>query len=134
MTSVTINTTSPDGNQLALAIGRDDFDAGITPSIIVEMLERANKAANMLKARGWDTAAPHGQVQPALAGPTFCGFACSPVVDALGYPNYIIVDGKQHARREGNGDVWYSVKVAEGQYEKSLAFRKGDQVPAVQGI
>ena len=46
------------------------------------------------------------------------------MVDANGLPTWIIVDGKQAQRREKQGDVWYSVKLIDGSYERVLRIPK----------
>ena len=68
------------------------------------------------------------------AGPSFAGYPCSPTVDDAGLPTWIIVDGKQAQRREKQGDVWYSIKLQDGSYERILTIPKGEQAPAVVGL
>lgn len=66
-------------------------------------------------------------------GPTFAGYPCSPTVDDHGLPTWIIFDGKQAQRREKQGDVWYSVRVADGSYAQVLRIPKGEKPPEVKG-
>lgn len=132
MATVTLKLITPSGAPVDLAL-----DTGDDGKIVAELLDRTDKLASALLERGYAfaDAAPAGpSVAELTAGPTFCGYACSPGVNAAGFPTWILADGQQAQRREKQGDVWYSVKLPDGQYERKLHFRAGEQVPAVAGL
>lgn len=127
-----IELVSPNGVPVSLEIDQDtDRDA------IIATLDRADKIGSYFASRGWAFAS----TQPAMPSaaelhdtPTFCGYACSPTVDEMGRPSWILVDGKQAARREKQGDCWWSVKIGENEYERVLSIPKGEIVPPVKGL
>lgn len=127
MTSVTIKLISPSGVAMDLAIPAKDDDAGV-----MALLDRAEQAAQAVVGRdGWSLA----NVLPAGPGvaeleqvPTFCSFPCSDTRDDHGHPTFIIAEGKQAMRREKQGDVWYSIKLPDGSYERVLTIPKGEKV------
>lgn len=128
----TINLIAPSGAPVTLEITKEE-----TQEDILATITRADKVAGWCLAHGWSTAhaEPAGPSAGELAqGPTFAGYPCSPTVDAAGLPTWIIVDGRQAARRSKQGDTWYSAKVGEGQYVQVLRIPKGETAPAVQGI
>ena len=43
------------------------------------------------------------------------------------------MDGKQAQRREKQGDIWYSVHLADGAYVQVLRIPKGERVPEING-
>jgi hypothetical protein len=132
MCRATIDFISPAGVPITLQVGAEDDQ-----QTIVETLQRAEKIGAYFSQRGWSfaLAEPVGPSADELAsGPTFAGYPCSPTVDERGLPTWIIVDGKQAQRRAKQGDVWYSVKLGEGEYAQVLRIPKGEQAPPVRGI
>ncbi|MEM7133468.1 MAG: hypothetical protein AAF702_44640 [Chloroflexota bacterium] len=131
MAQVTINLISPSGAPLGLTLSPDDDS-----STIMELLERADKAAQAISQRpGWafaDQRPEEPTVKELSAGPTFCGFLCSESTNPLGFPAFVMVGEKMAKRREKQGDTWYSYKTSDGQYEQVLNFRAGDEVPGVK--
>lgn len=132
MALVQIDLITPSGASIALHVTKDDAYEDI-----VATLERAEKIAAHFAAKGWGFASQ----QPALPsaaemdkGPTFCGYPCSPTVDDRGLPSWILVGGSQAMRHEKQGDVWWSVKVGERDYEQVLRIPKGEKVPPVKGL
>ena len=130
--NATLELISPSGVPVTLSVSKDD-----TQEDIIATLERADKIGAYFAKHGWGFAA-QAPAMPSAAeldqGPTFCGFRCSPTVDAGGFPTWIVVDGQQAMRREKQGDHWYSVKTGDGQYEQVLRIPKGEKVPAVKGL
>ncbi len=132
MCRATIDFISPAGVPITLQVSADDDQ-----QTIVETLQRAEKIGAYFSQRGWGfaLAEPVGPSADELAsGPTFASYACSPTVDERGLPTWIIVDGKQAQRREKQGDVWYSVKLSDGEYAQVLRIPKGEQAPPVRGL
>jgi hypothetical protein len=132
MCKANIEMISPAGVPVRLEIGpEDDRDA------IVATLDRAEKIGLYFNGKGWTFAhaEPQGPSATELAqGPSFAGYACSPTVDDRGLPTWIIVEGKQAQRREKQGDVWYSVRLADGTYAQVLRIPKGEKPPEVKGL
>lgn len=131
MCKATIDLISPSGVPVTLEVSHDDEQ-----QTIVEMLQRAEKIGAHFSGKGWTFARvePVGPSAVELAqGPTFAGYPCSPTVDERGLPTWLIVDGKQAQRREKQGDVWYSVRIADGSYAQVLRIPKGEKPPAVKG-
>lgn len=134
MCKATISLISPSGVPVTLEVSHDDDKE----KIIATMERAATIGAYFVGGKGWS--APHpdtGAAGPSAGelaqGPTFAGYPCSPTVDAAGLPTWIIVDGKQAARREKQGDVWYSVR-AGNEYVQVLRIPKGEKAPAVLGL
>lgn len=128
----TIELISPNGVPVSLEI-----DPDTDREIIIATLDRADKIGSYFASKGWAFAS----TQPATPSaaeldntPTFCGYVCSPTVDELGRPSWVIVDGRQAQRHEKQGDAWYSVKVGEGEYQQVLRIPKGEKVPPVKGL
>ena len=127
MCKATIELVSPDGVPITLHVTENDDQQAI-----IDILTRADKIGQYFGAKGWTfaNAESTGPSAGELAqGPTFAGFPCSPTVDDRGLPTWLIVEGKQALRREKQGDVWYSVKLADDTYEQVLRIPKGEQVP-----
>ena len=132
MCNATLDLISPDGVPITLYIRKDD-----DPQTILDTLQRAEKIGLYFSSRGWRFAraeATGPSANELAQGPTFAGYPCSPTVDASGLPTWIIVDGKQAQRREKQGDVWYSIKVGEGEYAQVLRIPKGEKPPEVRGL
>ncbi len=132
MCQATLDLISP--NDVPITLHVTDADDQQT---IVDMLDRAEKIGLHFRARGWQFAHPgltDSSAAEWIQGPTFAGYACSPTVDERGLPTWIIVEGKQAQRREKQGDVWYSVKMGEGEYVQVLRIPKGEKPPAVKGL
>ena len=132
MCRATIDLVSPNGVPVTLEVSHDDDH-----QTIVEILQRAEKIGAHFSSKGWTFARqePTGPSAGELAqGPTFAGYPCSPTVDDHGLPTWIIFDGKQAQRREKQGDVWYSVRVADGSYAQVLRIPKGEKPPEVKGL
>jgi hypothetical protein len=131
MCKVTIDLLSPAGVPVTLEVDKSDDH-----QTIIELLDRAEKIGTYFSHRGW-TFAHLEAVGPSVAelaqGPTFAGYPCSPTVDTRGFPTWLIVDGKQAQRREKQGDIWYSVRLADGDYAQVLRIPKGERVPEVAG-
>jgi len=127
-----LDLITPSGAPVSLHVTKDD-----ATDDIVATLERAEKIAAHFAAKGWGfaTQQPAGPSAAELdRGPTFCGYPCSPTVDDRGLPSWILVGGQQAMRHEKQGDVWWSVKVGEGQYEQVLRIPKGEKAPTVKGL
>lgn len=132
MPNVTLKLVSPTGAPLELSIAPGD-----DTHEVIELLERADKAAAYLSGKGWsfaDTEPKGPSAKELAAGPTFAGYPCSPTVNDAGIPTWILVNGQQAQRREKQGDVWFSAKVGEGQYETVLRIPKGEKPPQVIGL
>jgi len=132
MATVTLRLTTPQGYPFDLSVSPADNGDEVRA-----LLERAEKLGGWLVGRGWGFA----DAQPSLpspreltAGPTFCGYPCSPTVDDAGLPTWILVGDRQAMRREKQGDVWWSVKGTDGSYTQVLRIPKGEQAPAVVGL
>lgn len=115
-----------------LTIPARDDDRGI-----MALLDRAEQAAQAVAARdGWKLAEARS-VEASSAemqrGPTFCGFPCSPSLNALGFPAFVIAGDRMAKRHEKQGDTWYSYRAGDG-YEQVLNFRAGDAAPPVVGL
>lgn len=132
MSKATIDLISPSGVPVALTIeNNDDKD------IIIAILDRADKVGQYFAGKGWAFASATPALPSAAEldqGPTFCGYPCSPTVDDAGLPSWIVVDGRQAMRHEKQGDVWYSIKLADNTYEQVLRIPKGEMAPAVKGL
>lgn len=131
MATVTLKLMTPNGHPMDLAVSPEDDGEQVKA-----LLERSAKLADWFAGKGWGFA----DAQPALpgprelaAGPTFCGYPCSPTTNEAGFPTFIIADGHQASRREKQGDVWYSYKDGE-QYHQVLRVPKGEEVPPVVGL
>ncbi len=132
MCRATIDLVSPSGVPVTLEVSHDDQQ-----HTIIDILDRAEKIGLYFNGKGWTFAhaEPQGPSATELArGPSFAGYACSPTVDDRGLPTWIIVEGKQAQRREKQGDVWYSVRLADGTYAQVLRIPKGEKPPEVKGL
>lgn len=130
MGRATLELCSPGGVPMTLHL-----EAGDEAQAVLEMLEHAEKVVRFLIARGWALSCPvDGPETGAATGPTFAGFPCSPTVDERGLPTWIIVAGQQAQRREKQGDVWYSVKREDGNYDQVLRIPRGEKAPPIQGL
>ena len=132
MCKITIDLVSPAGMPVTLEVDKTDDH-----QTIIELLDRAEKIGAYFGQRGWSFAhlEPTGPSATELSqGPTFAGYACSPTVDERGLPTWLIIDGKQAQRREKQGDVWYSVRLADGSYTQVLRIPRGEKVPEVQSL
>lgn len=132
MATITLKLTTPQGYPMDLTL-----DPTTDGDEVKALLDRADKLAGWLTGRGWGFA----DAQPALpsprelaAGPTFCGYPCSPTVDDAGLPTWILVGERQAMRRERQGDRWWSVKEADGSYTQVLRIPKGEKPPQVVGL
>lgn len=132
MALVQIDLVSPSGFPVTLTVTKDDATEDI-----IETLERADKIGAWCKNKGWGFAAQ----QPALPsateldkGPTFCGYPCSPTIDDMGLPTWIVYEGQQAMRRSKQSDHWYSIKLPDGTYGQVLRIPKGEKVPPVKGL
>jgi len=117
------------------------MDLAVSPSDngeeVKALLERAAVLADWFTGKGWgfaDAAASLPTVRELTAGPTFCGYPCSPTVDEAGLPTWILVGDRQAMRREKQGDVWWSVKESEGKYSQVLRIPKGEKAPPIVGL
>lgn len=131
MCKATIDLISPSGVPVMLEVSHDDDQ-----QTIVDILQRAEKIGAHFSSKGWTFARlePTGPSAGELAqGPTFAGYPCSPTVDDRGLPTWIIIDGKQAQRREKQGDVWYSVRSADGSYAQVLRIPRGEKPLEVKG-
>lgn len=130
MATVTLKLTTPQGHPIDLSLSPEDDGQAVQ-----ELLDRTARLSDWLERKGWGFA----EAQPALpgvaelaAGPTFCGYPCSPTTDDDGFPTFIIADGHQAQRREKQGDRWYSYRLGE-EYVQVLRIPKGEQAPPVVG-
>ena len=127
MCQATLDLISPNGVPVTLHVTDADDQQTILATI-----DRAEKIGLYFAERGWSftaNATPNPNIPSARQGPTFAGYPCSPTVDERGFPTWIVVDGKQALRREKQGDVWYSVRVADGEYAQVLRIPKGERLP-----
>lgn len=139
MATVTLNLTTPKGYRLDLAVSPEDNGKDVQA-----LLQRAEVLADWFVGQGWgfadaqpSLAALGGEQRALTAGPSFCGYPCSPTVNAAGLPSWILVDGRQADRREKQGDVWYSLgegPKGERKYRQVLRIAKGEIVPPVLGL
>ena len=138
MATVTLRLMTPKGYPLDLQVAPEDNGKDVQA-----LLERATVLADWFVGQGWGFA----EAGPALlggqkaltggGGPSFCGYPCSPTVNAAGLPSWIIVDGKQADRHEKQGDTWYSLgegPKGERKYRQVLRIAKGELVPPVTGL
>ena len=131
MCQATLDLISPNGVPVTLHVTHTDDQ-----QTILDTIDRAEKIGLYFAERGWafaGGATTNTDTHTARQGPTFAGYPCSPTVDERGLPTWLIVDGKQAQRREKQGDVWYSVKVGEGEYAQVLRIPKGEKIPDVRG-
>ncbi len=132
MCKAKINLISPAGVPVALEFGAED-----TGKEIAKLLDRADEIGQYLTGKGWafgDTQAQGPSATELDGTPTFAGYPCSPTIDTNGLPSWILHNGKQALRREKQGDVWYSIKHGNGEFEVVLTIRKGEIVPLVKGL
>jgi hypothetical protein len=132
MGKATIALVSPGGVPVTLEVASEDDQKAVA-----ELLVRAEKIGLFFLGKGWSVSLQEGQGPSATelaTGPTFAGYPCSPTVDERGLPTWIIVDGKQAQRRDKQGDIWYSVRVADGSYAQVLRIPKGEKPPEVKGL
>ena len=132
MCKATIEMVSPQGIPVTLEVTNDDDQETIRKT-----LERAEKIGVYFGGKGW-TFARQETTGPSATeleqGPTFAGYPCSPTIDERGLPTWIIVGEKQAQRREKQGDVWYSLRLADGSYDQVLRIPKGEKPPTVKGL
>lgn len=132
MCNATINLISPGGVPVALAVSADDDHEEI-----IATLKRADRLGQWAAEKGWSFAEASAAGPPAAeldAGPRFASYPCSPTMDDAGRPTWIIVGDRQAHRREKQGDVWYSLKEADGTYTQIMRIPKGEIAPPVTGI
>jgi hypothetical protein len=132
MCKATIDFISPNGVPVTLEVNNEDEQR-----TIIEILDRAERIGVYFGSRGWTFAQLDSQGPSAAElsqGPSFAGYPCSPTVDGRGLPTWIIYEGKQAQRREKQGDVWYSVRTADGSYAQVLRIPKGEKPPEVKGL
>ncbi len=139
-TTAILKLTTPEGRPFDLVL-----DQTSTEEEVMAVLKNAGNLGNWLVGKGCRFADAQPS-QPALAeqkaltagaGPTFCGYPCSPTVNEAGFPSWIVVDGKQAERHEKQGDVWWSVgegPKGERKYHQVLRIPKGEKVPPVLGL
>lgn len=130
-----ITAETPSGLVIRMTIAPDDDS-----KMVAQFVERIEKFSAFLAGRGWTQPEPATAVIAATpsaaelaAGPSFCGYPCSPTVDTAGLPSWIIADGRQATRHEKQGDTWYSYRDGEN-YIQVLRIPKGEIAPAVIGI
>lgn len=132
MSKATIELISPAGVPISLTVENEDDQ-----KVILAIVDRADKIGQYFAGKGWGFASTTPALPSAAEldkGPTFCGYPCSPTVDDAGLPSWIVVDGRQAMRHEKQGDIWYSLKLADGNYEQVLRIPKGEKAPAVRGL
>ena len=131
MCKATIELVSPGGVPVTVEVGNEDEQKAI-----LELVARAEQIGLFLVGKGWSVnQQEQGPSATELAnGPTFAGYPCSPTVDERGLPTWIIVDGKQAQRRDKQGDVWYSLRMVDGNYVQVLRIPKGEKTPDVRGL
>lgn len=129
MATVTLKLTTPAGNPFDLTVSPTDQWEDVQG-----LLERTEKLTGWLSRNGWGfaDATPTVQTAAALAtGPTFAGYPCSPTVNSLGMPSWIMVGDKQAKYHNKQEDSWYSYKSDDGKYVQVLRIAKGEKPPAV---
>lgn len=141
MATVTLRLKTPKGYPLDLAVAPEDNGKDVQA-----LLERATVLADWFVGQGWGFA----DAQPALgeqkalgvAGQTsFGGFVCSPILDADGFPTWVM-DGENRAiLHKKNGDNWYSYGVSFDEAGKTkkwskacLTIKSGQTKPPVIGL
>ena len=142
---ITIGVKTPEGFPAQITFSSATV-AGLTAKTrkMIEILKKSDWTPDL--ASGPAAAAP-GPAQAAGIppnAPTFGGFACNPEqLDALGRPKFIYTpDGRIAHQREGQGDLWYSIKTGDtyttkdgevrDSYDRILFFRKGEPIPEVR--
>ncbi len=143
MATVTLNLLTPKGYPLDLTVAPEDNGKDVQA-----LLERAEVLADWFVGQGWNFAQPG---QPALGGQKalttdtgmayFGGFPCSPILDADGFPTWVM-DGENRAiLHKKNGDNWYSYRVAFDAAGKTtkwsracLTIKSGQTKPPVVGL
>ncbi len=139
MATVTLRVMTPKGYLMDVEIDPETKGADIEA-----LLEKAEKLAHWFVGRGWGFAdAQPGQAalaggQKALAaaaGPSFCGYPCSPILDAEGFPAWVMDGEKRAILHKKNGDNWYSCDRGEKKWSKAcLAIKAGQTKPPVMGL
>lgn len=128
----TLKLIGPGGAPIDLHLSPEDKGEDIKI-----LLERVGTLTTWMQGNGWAFADAHPtgpSVKELTAGPTFAGYPCSPTTDDAGLPTWIIVNGRQAARREKQGDTWYSYRDDSGEYIQALRIPKGEKAPAVLGL
>ena len=131
-----IETETPTG-----FVVRFTLEAGYDREEVKQLVEGVEKFTQYLAGRNWTAPETSTVVQASVpsaaevaSGPMFCGYPCSPTVDAQGLPSWIIADGRQATRHEKQGDVWYSYRGDNETYVQVLRIPKGEKAPAVAGV
>lgn len=131
-----IETETPTG-----FVVRFQLEAGYDREEVKQLVEGVEKFTQYLAVRNWTAPETSTVVQASVpsaaevaSGPMFCGYPCSPTVDAQGLPSWIIADGRQATRHEKQGDVWYSYRGDNETYVQVLRIPKGEKAPAVAGV
>ena len=134
--NATIETETPTG-----FVVRFQLESGYDREAVKQLVEGVEKFTQWLASRSWTAPETSTVVQASVpsaaevaSGPMFCGYPCSPTVDAQGLPSWIIADGRQATRHEKQGDVWYSYRGDNETYVQVLRIPKGEKAPAVAGV
>jgi hypothetical protein len=143
-TTAILKLTTPEGRPFDLML-----DQTSTEEEVMAVLKNAGKLGNWLVGKGCRFAdaqpsqAALGE-QRALTGgglPTFAGFPCSPILDADGFPTWVMDGDKRAVLHKKNGDNWYSFGVAQDAAGKTtkwgkacLTIKSGQTKPQVVGL
>ncbi len=141
MATVTLRLMTPKGYPLDLQVAPEDNGKDVQA-----LLERATVLADWFVGQGWAFA----EAQPALteqkaltAGgmANFGGFPCSPILDADGFPTWVMDGDKRAILHKKNGDNWYSYGVAFDAAGKTtkwakacLTIKAGQTKPPIGGL
>ena len=127
--TATLRLTMPSGTPVNITITLET-----TGEDMKKMVELAEKSDTWLMGRGWGV--PEDQDTPPQddGQARYLGWQCSPVFDALGYPEWIEKTGEMYKRIERDGDVWFSCHTgqdAEGKhtYKRLFTVKKGERPP-----
>ncbi len=145
MATVTLNLRTPKGYPLNLTVSPEDKGKDVHA-----LLERAEAMADWFVGeggRGWAFAEARSALveQKALtttAGmANFGGFPCSPILDAEGYPTWVMDGSERAILHKRQGDCWYSYGVAFDDKGKAtkwskacLTIKAGQTKPPVLGL
>lgn len=142
MATVTLQLMTPKGYPLNLTVAPEDNGKDVQA-----LLERAEVLADWFVGQGWNfaEAQPALGEQKALTAVTgmanFGGFPCSPILDADGFPTWVMDGDKRAILHKRQGDCWYSFGVAFDAAGKTtkwskacLTIKAGQTKPPIGGL
>lgn len=142
MATVTLNLRTPKGYPLDLTVAPEDNGKDVQA-----LLERAEVLADWFVGQGWAFAEARSALAEQKALTTtagmanFGGFPCSPILDADGFPTWVMDGDKRAILHKKNGDNWWSYGVAFDEAGKTtkwakacLTIKAGQTRPPVLGL